>query len=261
MEASISIGELASFKLTKALLIYSAETRDGVFASKTQLAVTAHDINTKFAQPVIEPGQPVTYAAVEALATALGRNLSAGFLPPNILSVGFGQVAWFCPAERRRLWFKPDGRFNGGPVKDDSETARAMRLNGKFAHHPPLLFIARDSGLSVFALAENRRPEAHTKIFRAPYWNLWDTGKLCEGNRRLAKFPVPASIPAYEDGFFNSAFSHTNIKKVCTYPGGHAALWQELAKRKTAPDAKFWPRALVPLNRAVSDVITAKETQ
>lgn len=254
MEAQLNIGEVAAFKLDSALLIYT-ET-----GNRNRTAVTVHDVlHEPGKPPVLEAGQPVTYSAVESLAAALGRNLAANFLPANVLSVGFGQVAWWCPAARRRLWFKPDGRFDGGAIKDDSETARVMKLNGKFAQHPPLMFVARDRSLHVYALAENLRPDADTRLFKAPYWNLWEGGKLCEGNRKLAELPTPASIPAYEDGFFNSAFSHTNIKRVCNFPGGHAPLWKALVcegKKYHTVEPKFWRKHLIKLELTVAKAIT-----
>ncbi len=257
METSLNIGTAASYSLSKALLIYSGHNQGDQNAN---LAVTVHDVKVRNGTTTIEAGQPITYAAVESLASALGRNLAPRFLPPNVLSVGFGQVAWFCPADRRRLWFKPDGRFDGR-IKDDSETARVMKLNAKVAHHPPLVFVATDHALRVFALVENKRPEAGTKLYVAPYWNLWEGGKLCEGNRKLADMPTPSSIPSYEDGFFNSAFSHTNIKRVCSHPRGHAGLWQHLVQTKKTPDANFWRANLIPTKSTVESVIKSKDAE
>lgn len=250
MKAALQLGETATYTLKSALLVYE---------SNDSTAVTVHNIVTHNGKPVIEAGQPVTYGAIESLASALGRNLAASYLPPNVVSLGFGQVAWFCPGARRRIWFKADGRFDGTRQetgKELSDSQRSQKLNGKFVWSPPLLFVGGDRTLQVFALAQNARPGPDTPVYRAPYWNLWDRGHVCEGNRKLANLPTPASIPAYEDGFFNSAFSHTNIKKVCNHPGGHAGLWTELSKRKTAPDAKFWRANLVKLDKTVNQVIT-----
>lgn len=258
MEASLHIGNSASYELKQALLIYEAN-HPGI--NQSSVAVSRHDVEIRAGQPVIAAGQPVTQAAVESLAAKLGRNLAACYLPPNVISVSFGQVAWFCAAGRRRLWFRADGRFNGGREeqgKELTDSQKSQKLNGKFAAHPPLLFIAREDGLHVFALAENRRPDADTPLFRAPYWNLWEGGKLCEGNRHLSRQPTVNSIAALEDGFFNSAFSHTNIPRVCAHPRGHAGLWTELCRqsgRQTIPE-KFWRQNLVPLKTTVSKALT-----
>ena len=96
MKGSVLIGEAATYELTRALLIY--ELKSGSSGNAAATAVTVHDIShpANHGLPVIEAGRPVTYAAVESLASALGRNLAPCFLAANVLSVGFGQVAWFC---------------------------------------------------------------------------------------------------------------------------------------------------------------------
>jgi|CZKV01.1.fsa_nt_gi PRTRC genetic system protein B len=145
MNALLHLGETATFELKQALLIYEARTGNGGNggrAAGTTTAVTVHPVEGG----VIRAGQAITYAAVESLASALGRNLAACYLPANVLSVSFGQVAWFCPAARRRLWFKV--------LADGNE----KRLNGRFAQHPPLVFIASAHGLQAFAVVKNERP-------------------------------------------------------------------------------------------------------
>jgi len=128
---------------------------------------------------------------------------------------------------------------------------------------------AGTNSLRVFALIENKRPAPTTQLYRAPYWNLWEDGKMCNGNRKLADLPTPASIPAFEDGFFNSAFSHTNIKRICTHPGGHTGLWQELTTRHaSAPDSAYWRKNLLKMpgrglarNTTLEQVLTGSASE
>ena len=261
MEASLNLGDSATYELKQALLLYEART--GVL-SEARTAVSIHDVEIKEGRPILQAGQPITLSAVESLAAKLGRNLAACFLPANVISVSFGQVAWFCPAARRRIWFKADGRFNGGRTESEKElndSQKSQKLNGKFAAHPPLLFMARDTGLYVFALPDNQRPHEETTVLRAPYWNLWEDGKLCQGNRHLSKQPTVANIPSFEDGFFNSAFSHTNIARVTRHPHGHSGLWQELCARqgRTTIKPSFWKKNLLPLKTTVTQLLTCKK--
>jgi len=234
---NLNLGESMTYRLEKAILIYTGP------------AATVHEVDD---DGVIKPGQPISRHAIESLAQSLGKHLDGGWLPPNVVSLGFGAMAWFCPAGRRRIWFKADGRFNGGAKTEDADTPRVQKLNGKFAWHPPLLFTVQGSNLSVFALARNERPQAGTTLYRAPYWNLWESGAMCAGNRAMPEQPVPSKIPDYEKAFFESAFTHTNISRLCRYPGGHTALWQHLTTVRTKPDHRFWQRSLVRLKGGVA---------
>ncbi len=45
-----------------------------------------------------------------------------------------------------------------------------------------------------------------------------------------------ASIPAWEQGFYESEFTHSNVGRLVRHPKGFEALWQGLAgKRKPFP--------------------------
>lgn len=248
LPVTLDLGETATYELNQALLIYEAH-RHG---NDQRIAVTQHPVE----KGVILAGQPITREAVESLAASLGRNLAAGWLPPNLVSVGFGKIAWFHPAARKRIFFKADGRFDGGPKIDNSQTARVTRLNGKVVQHPPLFFLADGRELAVFALLRNERPSATTALYRAPYWNLWQTGRMCAGSRAMPEQPLPGLIPKYEDGFFNSAFTHTNLTKVCNHAKGHAGLWEELAKVARPPAAAYWRKNLCRTNFTVSSILT-----
>jgi PRTRC genetic system protein B len=257
MKTVLNLGQTATFNLQQALLIYERECHH--FTGKDpsiNTAVSVHPIILVGKRPTIGPGQPVTIGTIQTLAAAVGKNMAACYLPPSVVSMGYGQLAWWCPAARRRIWFKADGRFNGGGTENHSETARVTRLNGKFVHHPALLFLSKGNTIAVFALAASERPGPNTPIYRAPYWNLWKSGVMCQGNRHVTDTATPSAIPEYEDAFFNSAFSHTNITKLCRFPGGHTALWEELAKRKHAPDTAFWTANLHRIKSTVGTIIT-----
>ena len=256
MKAVLNVGETASFELSQALLIYSKDS--GHYARNQEAAAfTTHPIVRRDGRTTIGPGSPITIGTLESLAAAVGKNIAACYLPPTVISVGFGQLIWWCPAGRRRIWFKADGRFNGGGKVDNSETQRVTRLNGKFTQHPPLVFAVRGQKLAVFALATNERPEPATPLYRAPYWNLWEDGVMCRGDRHVTNEAVPAAIPEYQDAFFNSAFTHTNITRLTRFPGGHAALWEDLARRKAPPAEKYWSQHLNRLNKNLGQLISS----
>lgn len=237
-------GAATSYKLTRAILIYESRGNDQACAA------TSHAIHEVAGKPMIEPGQPVTLAGVEALATALGRQRQDGLLPEHLLALSVRHMIWWCPAARRRIWFKPDSKHK--------DADRLKKLNGKVVLHPPLLFHANESGLHLFALKENRRPVAATPLLRAPYWNLSPDGHLCIGSAAIPRELNPALLERYETGFFNSAFSHSNWGHPLTRcPGGHAAHWEAMSHRLVEENnLKYAASLLLPTKRTVQKLIT-----
>lgn len=230
-----------NFKLTSALLVYA----DG-----NARAATVHEIATYHGRPSLKPGQPISLASLEALITGLGRSTGARFISERVISLGLERVAWWCPAGRRRIWFKPNSRFDKSP---SDETKRLLKLNGQFVHYPPLLFIAA-RGLSVFALVKKERPTLETRVWKAPVWNL-SNGGMCNGNLTLPTSTAD-NIEGFERAFFDSAFTHNSAGGVLTaHPGGHAGLWEALAKRKTAPAMDFWTANLIRTKQTVKDLL------
>ena len=77
---------------------------------------------------------------------------------------------------------------------------------------------------------------------------------MCNGNLTLP--PVaPENLPAFEAAFFNSAFTHSSDGTLTSFPGGHTALWEHLATRKAAPDARFWTAHLRRTNETISQLL------
>jgi PRTRC genetic system protein B len=81
-------------------------------------------------------------------------------------------------------------------------------LNGMQFSQPPLVWRVRHGGLSIRALAENKRPNVETRLAVAPFWNLSDNGSVCIGSMRCPESSSVASIEEWEKGFYESAFTH-----------------------------------------------------
>ncbi len=238
MQAIASFGSERKFELSQAILIYQ-ET-----GGEHTAAATVHSVEIKNNQPMILPGQPISLTGLETLANSLGKQIENTLLPERILSITMAQMAWWCPAARRRIWFKPTES-----VKDPGAL---KKLNGRFVQHPALLFIATGRRLRVLALAESKRPAAKTPVFRAPYFNLGPNGGMCAGTAKLPDVFGPSAMEAFEQAFFNSAFSHSNWgHQLTTHPQGHAGLWREMAARKS----EFPSRYLVSTKRTVANSI------
>ena len=217
MEVHISIGENHRFELREALLIYGDRQRSFV----TRHQVTLH----KEGPPTLEPAQPLTLGFVESLVRSLWGGSSAEVLPENMLAKGDRMIVWWTRACHRRMFY-------------ENAEQKAAALNGCTFPQPPLVWRVDDGGLKIRALRENKRPVASTTLAVAPFWNLSDDGRVCTGTMRCPDGASVSSIPEWERGFYESAFTHANVGRLTRHPGGFEALWSGLrGKRRPFPVA------------------------
>ncbi|WP_199117834.1 PRTRC system protein B [Pedobacter sp. ASV28] len=149
---------------------------------------------------------PLTVKEASALAKALqtdGQKNNAflrpnGILPTNILHIDTrekGKVLWYTKAGQRQLYF-----VEGLGIP-----------NGK-AHVPAMLWSADKNSLSVFALASDRRPTEKTPLHYAPFFNIYEDGRVCMGTVSVEiknSASVEEFVQAWEHYFFHSYFSHS----------------------------------------------------
>lgn len=122
-----------------------------------------------------------------------------GILPTNVLHINpsndKGTVLWYTKTQQRQLYFVES---LGIP-------------NGK-AQLPSMLWLASKSGLTVFALANDRRPTEKTPLHYAPFFNIYEKGNVCMGTVSIDiknSASLEEFIQAWELYFFNSYFSHS----------------------------------------------------
>ena len=215
MKVEVSIGEMHRFELRDALLIYRENRRSFI----TWHAVMAQ----KQGPPVLGPAQPLTTAFVDDLAESLSGGATAEVLPENILAKTDRMIAWWTPRRVRRMFF-------------ENAEGNAWQLNGKVFPQPPLVWRVALGDLSIRALCDNKRPNAETTLAVAPFWNVSVDGRVCLGSMRSPESASAGSIAGWEQGFYESAFTHANVGRVTRHPGGHDALWAELrGKRRPFP--------------------------
>jgi PRTRC genetic system protein B len=117
--------------------------------------------------------------------------------------------------------------------RDGSELAD---ISGKLFPHPALLFVVRNGVLFVRALARNNRPRPDTRLAAAHYWNTDNMGAVCAGTMRAPKSSTVAAMPAWQQAFFQSEFTHPGgAGRLTKTKGGTAALWKSLAGKKIFP--------------------------
>jgi PRTRC genetic system protein B len=168
-------------------------------------------------------------------------------LPANLLLATVDCLMWHLPSQRRRIYVQTaDKTFNAD-------------INGREVLHPALLFMAKESSMGrdlyIWALDTNERPTEQTKLFRAPYFNIYDNAHLCEGNYKLPSNCDPAHIAKWEESFFSTSFTHSNTdqRQLTAHPHGHNALWREMAKTRRK---LFVNEYLKPANDAAGKQLT-----
>jgi len=130
-------------------------------------------------------------------------------------------LVWWAQPRRRVIFF---GGVN----------VEARQLNGFLFPHPALIFKVAGKDLFVRAIATNSRPSPKTPLKTAPYWNT--DGRVCPGSMRVPDTFDVASIPLWEDAFFQSEFTHAaGAVRLTSHPEGFIGLWRSLVGKKRFP--------------------------
>ena len=212
MQAHLSIGENHRFELHEALLVY--RDRQSSF-------ITRHDVTARNdAPPTLGPAQPLTVAFIEFLVRSLSGSVQAEVLPANVLAKADRMIVWWTPARRRQMFY-------------ESSEGKAVELSGRIFPQPTLVWKVSNGELLIRALTENKRPESQTKLAVAPFWNLSDDGRVCTGSMRRPDSASVATIPVWERGFYESAFTHANVGRLTRHEGGFDGLWTGLAGKRS----------------------------
>lgn len=166
---------------------------------------------------------PLTEREANRLAKALKTEKSEKeqlLKPQAILST---QVLYFEPAGSKVIWFTKTRQ------RELHFTETLGIPKGK-AHVPAMLWVASQSSLTVFALANNRRPTEKTKLYNAPFFNVYENGNVCMGSvdiRIKKTASLEEFINYWEDYFFNSYFSHL-MNNFNPIKGNCVSLWKDL---------------------------------
>jgi hypothetical protein len=165
----------------------------------------------------------VVSAAEVAHALARELDLDSGLLPPETLwwvrrAAGVRVAVWREP----RVW---GVRLRTAP----HEPLRSLRLP-----MPGLVFVCLPGRQAPYVFAAKARPRSiDDQLYRAPAFNVFDSGRVCTGTHA---FPAdPGRVP---DEFFRSHFSaamDTARGKSRAHPDDVGALWNALHRRPIFP--------------------------
>lgn len=221
-----------SLLLKGALLVYGDDRGARFVTAHSAIYLQGTDA------PRLGPGGPIGHDSVAELFRGLDDAPQERFvLPEQCLCWESNTFAWWRPAGRRRIFFQ---------AKNDALNA----LSGKEVMHPPLVFRARRGELAVWALDEDKRPTADTRLCRAPYFNVYENGLMCSGSVRLPEQPRPDQLEKWEECFFGSNFAHGNTQGVTTHPKSHTGYWEAMAKNNATKSAAMKYLHRLPLTLA-----------
>lgn len=242
MDTSVNIGRSQDFRLCRALLLYGKSDYNG-FPYRHPFVVV-HDVVHDGDNARLAEGQLVTADALLDIMRNLGQSVPVEILPERVLVRTADTLVWWMPASIRVMFFSDRG----------GDTTLAA-MNGKPYPHPPLIFKASGSHLSVRALTEDKRPRAKTAMHMAPYWNCGQDGVVCTGSMRIPRENSVSGMEGWETAFFQSEFTHANGTRT-KHPKGLVALWKSLQGKQTFP-----PRYLLPVKQTLSEFVNPNDRQ
>lgn len=162
-----------------------------------------------------------------------------GILPSNILHLNSndnGQVIWYNKPQKCPLLF-----------------VKSLDISNGTAYMPTLIFKATKTELSVYALKSNRRPTMNTKLYYAPFFNIYEDGSICMGTVDIQvkdANSLEEFITLWEDHFFNSYFSHL-LDSYNPIKSNIVEFWQN----QINTDKPFDTKELKRNNRTLKDII------
>jgi PRTRC genetic system protein B len=226
-----------SYQLSAAVLIYTNSAARHAFATK-------HEVQEHAGRPIIRPGSPFTEQDYKVLVQALApaEQPRMQWHDPRELARGLGRMIWWSPPQKRSLFFK---KSTYNPETFDGRGVVAC---------PGLVFMANEREMFVYAFKGADAPTRKTKLYQAPFFNVWSRGKVCVGNADVPKEDRSDDPDAWERMFFGSHFTHPNFtqKDRLIVGANPPQFWAGQLKK---PSKQFPERVLFDLDLAVSDLL------
>jgi len=150
-----------------------------------------------------------------------------GIMPTTILHINpsrdKGAVIWYTKSQKRPLFF-----------------IEGLGIPSGQGFVPAMVWQATKNSLRVFAVLSNRRPTEKTTLYYAPFFNIYEDGRVCMGSVSIDiknSASVEEFTRAWENYFFNSYFSHL-MGENSPVKGNCVTLWKDLViSGRTFPTA------------------------
>lgn len=224
--------------LRQAVLIYRG-AQGSAFA-------TVHDVEEVDGEATILAGKAMTPRAAITLSRELAKGVSqGGFIPDTVLYMDGELLLWWTRPGNRHIAFRAEGL--------------GCAERGEVVPHPGLVFAASSQVWKVWAVKGGARPTPDTELFQAPYFNVYDTGAICQGSAAVPEGTTAERIGGWNDAFFGSFFTHPNVRKnLVKYRGGSYRFWRDMLDGRFE---RFPERVLVPMRTTLGQLLSGRGTR
>ncbi len=231
------VNEGAGYALSGAVLIYTNRDAGHAFATK-------HEVVELDLRPSIRPGTPFTEEDYRTLVSAMApkEQPKMQWHNPRVLAKGLGRVVWWTPPQMRSMFFKTSTHIAG------TFDAKGVAPN------PGLVWMGTQQALYLWAFKGSDAPTPETRLYQAPFFNVWARGQVCIGNAVMPPEDQRDDLDAWERTFFGSRFTHPNFSQAdrLTVGVNPIQFWKDqLAK----PSRAFPEHVLFELNLNVQDLL------
>lgn len=232
------------FTPQKALLFYSYE-QEPYGQNMAELYVESYDIG-KEGKPI--NAHPLSQKEMLQLSQTLqsmtaqktSHWISKGLMPSNVLHLSCTQdgfAIWHTPPQLASLLF-----------------VEGLDIPCGSANVPALLWKATKDTLHIYALKHQQKPELQTPLYKAPFFNLYQNGKVCMGTVKVdisAITNLEDFISRWESYFWNSYFSHL-LNNISPVKGNIVQLWQQLVNTKRPFPTEILEKTSLTLSKILS---------
>jgi PRTRC genetic system protein B len=232
-DLTASFGTL--YLATKAFVLYNEQKGKNVYVESYDMDEQGFPINA----------HPLSVREAAALAKVLDTSgdmnrsflKSKSLLPANVLYVNPGHngyAVWHTAAQSVSLRF-----------------VESLGIPSGNANIPALFWKASKNHLQLYALKGTVSLTEDTPLFHAPFFNVYENGKVCMGTVNIkisADCQLEEFMEKWQRYFFDSYFSHL-ITTRSPIKGNIVQLWQQLIKTgKNFPEKILTPNGLTLKN-------------
>lgn len=238
------------------LKTFTPETGMVVYRRDSKFYVQVHEIiktgDNKFTWG---EGKPFQKEQLQDLALSIKKeNFSSlklkYFLPENVLYYQPGIInkfMWFIEPQKCGIVFAPE-----------------LKLKSGYFKMPGLIMAVSGDDLTIFAYKGKLRPTQKTELFNAPFYNIYEDGKVCMGTISEARkrHYLHEEIDRWDRRFFGGRFTsaHGNDNKL-SEPFTFKTLYKFLATGKPFPERALKPAAKKTLGTFFSSFLGKEKNE